>query len=242
LDKVDGIFKEFPSLQDNPIFRQLLYFVAYKPARFFPGSFAVDRVPNNVKDWDGGTLSKDDKPVHIWITGTVSSYEKQGNDDRVSIEPYDKSVLFHAKKLLKRDGQPAPDVFSSEDTITMAGSMASIFIAVTKGDTKIGYINISDTGVAKGDLVLVQALLSRTLQETEYGISFEPLRIIQLAKGVDALPKPIVNSPKPASSRGVYKPEQPEKPKGCFAALLMLRHGLFSNLLASYSPMPSKCI
>ncbi len=68
-------------------------------------------MPNNVKDWDGDTLSKDDEPVHIWITGTVSSYEKQGNDDRVSVEPYDKSVLFHAKKLLKRYGQPGTMIF-----------------------------------------------------------------------------------------------------------------------------------
>ncbi len=133
---------------------RLIFFSAYRPGRFFPGSFAVDRVPHYPMDWAGDTLSKDGKPVPIWITGTLSSYEKQGCAIRVSIQPYDKTVLFHTKKLLNRYGKPgtmsfknisnptlltnttyvrvlsslptAPDVFSSDDTITMAGSMAVI--------------------------------------------------------------------------------------------------------------------
>ncbi len=60
---------------------------------------------------------------------------------------------------------------------------------MTESDITMRFKKMSDTEVANGDFVLVEALLSRTLQETEYSVSFEPLRIVQLAKGVDALPK-----------------------------------------------------
>jgi len=152
--------------------------------------FPVDRVPSKGAKWgsaqDMPVLTIANKPVFIWIVGIVSSNRLHSDNDQedprivsVSVKPFAKSTVGRAEELLKRHSQLAQSSSSnqqgSEDTITAARWMANgsdpstampftnvfdvrkEYNRATKTDAK----RISTKEIAKGDVVLVEALLSR---------------------------------------------------------------------------------
>jgi len=153
-------------------------------------------VPKDIK-WGTAQdkLTEDNKPIYIWIVGTVASchlHEDQGNpkDVSVDVKPFFSSSVGSAKELLKSYGQPAQSLGCNQrDVITVARSMASRsdpsmarpFTSVF--DAREGYDNtiksdhakrIPSKEIMEDDVVLVEAFLSRTPAKPSLPVTTEP--------------------------------------------------------------------
>ncbi|KLO04854.1 hypothetical protein SCHPADRAFT_911400 [Schizopora paradoxa] len=170
--------------------------------------FAVDRVPKHV-EWGSekffNELTLGDKRIHVWIVGTVTvsqlyDHEHQVNPLTASIEidPISRSTLPKVKELLQRICDAPPISIHSrggKDVICISKSMVDssfesldvrpfthIFDARAgfNSETKSDRNRVPNTQIAIGDLVLVEAIVTRqcasSLPSLLYDLAFDEIR------------------------------------------------------------------
>jgi len=151
--------------------------------------FAVDRVPANAKwgtDKHVNELTLKDKPIYVWIVGVVATcrlydHEKQAHPANVSIEidPVSSTVLAKAKHFLGRvcntpsasnNRREKRDVISATKSMmdnSLDTPTVKLFTNIFDGradfnsETKAEKNKISNKKIASGDLVLVEAIVTR---------------------------------------------------------------------------------
>jgi len=191
--------------------QQILSFAIESPeipkARFFP----VGLVPDHVQ-WhsEQDTPMWGNKPIYIWIVGIVSSFHflkdrgyAMEDSVNINVKPF-VTFVESAEDLLKRYGQPAVQSLTSNGSIAVERSIANgsdpskpkEFLNVF--DAREGYVDtiksdptkkITNENVAEGDVVLVEALLSRRPslavqpQPSASVVMFKLVDIILLADG-----------------------------------------------------------